>query len=444
MPFVRRETAFLLTGDLVLLVLSLWLALTVRVLRPPTMMFFLEHVIPFIPVFAISIIVFFIAGLYEKQTRLVRRVMSSRIISAQVANTIIAAIIFFVLPLTIAPKTILLLYLVISVLLIQTWRFYITPRLSVTGRQLAVLVGKGKALQDLFEEINGNNRYRIRFIEFIDTGLTIPSSVSDKIRAAITQGARTIVLDTRDAGVHGELPALYDAMVGGVTFVDFASFYEDLFDRVPLDHIDYVWLLNCLPREHLAYDLGKRTFDVIGACMGLVIAVFFVLPAVLILTLQGGTPFIFNDRIGRGGKIIRIAKLRTMLFNDNGDPTLHQKNRVTGFGKFLRKTRIDELPQLYNVLRGELSFIGPRPEFPKLAEIYERKIPYYEIRHVITPGLSGWAQIRDYDAPRHSADVERTTSKLSLDLYYLKHRSFALDMVIMLKTLRALLAFSGV
>lgn len=110
---------------------------------------------------------------------------------------------------------------------------------------------------------------------------------------------------------------------------------------------------------------------------------------------------------------------------------------------FLRKSRIDELPQLWNVFIGELSFIGPRPELPKIVSIYEEEIPYYAVRHLITPGLSGWAQIRDMDAPKGAADVERTARKLSYDLYYLKHRSFVLDLVIALKTLRALLSFSG-
>jgi lipopolysaccharide/colanic/teichoic acid biosynthesis glycosyltransferase len=132
-----------------------------------------------------------------------------------------------------------------------------------------------------------------------------------------------------------------------------------------------------------------------------------------------------------------------MLFNDHGDPEMQKKNKVTNIGKFLRRSRIDELPQLYNIFIGELSFIGPRPELPSIAAVYKREIPYYEIRHVTTPGLSGWAQIRDYDAPRGAADVERTRRKLSYDLYYLKNRSLGLDIVIALKTIRALLSFSG-
>ena len=184
-------------------------------------------------------------------------------------------------------------------------------------------------------------------------------------------------------------------------------------------------------------------FDIILATLLAIIAVPFIAVAAIVISIEGGAPFILPERIGKNGKIIRLIKLRTMLFNDNGIPELQKKNRVTAFGRMLRKSRVDELPQLWNILAGDLSFIGPRPEFPKIAEVYEREVHQYHIRHLIAPGLSGWAQIHDYDAPRGGADVERTKRKLSYDLYYLKHRSFGLDLAISAKTLRALSSFSG-
>jgi lipopolysaccharide/colanic/teichoic acid biosynthesis glycosyltransferase len=190
--------------------------------------------------------------------------------------------------------------------------------------------------------------------------------------------------------------------------------------------------------------VAKRVFDVSLALALLVVAVPLTCIAAAALFIEGGTPFIRPERIGRGGKSIRLLKLRSMLIGDDrGDPELQKKNRVTRLGKLLRKTRVDELPQLWNVLIGELSFIGPRPEFPKIAEVYEREVPQYHMRHLIAPGLSGWAQIHDYDAPRGPADVVRTRRKVSYDLYYLKHRSFGLDLAIAIKTVRALLSFSG-
>ena len=232
-------------------------------------------------------------------------------------------------------------------------------------------------------------------------------------------------------------------MAGGTAFLEFASLYEDIFDRVPLNHLDAGTLLESFPKRHMLYDLAKRIFDIALSIVGFVFAAPFVAVAMVVLLFDGGSPFIFPERIGKGGRIIRLIKLRTMLFFDAGDPEKQKQNKVTAFGKFLRVTRIDELPQLWNIFVGDLSFIGPRPEFPKIAEVYEREIPQYRMRYLITPGLSGWAQIHDYDAPRGPADVVRTSRKVSYDLYYLKRRSFGLDLAIAMKSIRAILSLSG-
>ena len=368
--------------------------------------------------------------------------MGVRILGAQAVNAALAAIIFFLLPLTIAPKTILVLYLFISVAVVSAWRFYLAPRVAVSDPALALMVGKGAAVEELIDEVNGNRRYFIRFAERVEQGGDTVL-LAQRISSAVQRGIRVIVLDESDPGIAAELPALYGAMVSGVQFISFASFYEDIFDRVPLDHLTYAWLINALPTRRSAYDFFKRLFDLVLAAVALVFASIFVLPSALLLSLTGGSPFIFPERVGKGGASIRLVKLRTMLFYDEGDPEKQKLNRITVFGKFLRKTRIDELPQLWNILKGDLSFIGPRPELPAIAATYEREIPFYNVRHLITPGLSGWAQIRDYDAPRGPADVERTRRKLSYDLYYVRYRSFGLDLAITLKTLRALAAFSG-
>lgn len=431
----------MLLGDVFLLGLSLWLALLIRNLGVPSMPYFLEHLSAFVAVFSVSVLIFFIAGLYEHQTRLVKRILGARIAGAQLANVLIAAVVFFLLPFDIAPKTILALYLVISVVLISVWRFFLVPSFSIARQEPALLIGTGPEVDRVLQDINTHKKYYIRFVEHIDTA-TYTDLVA-RIHEKIAEGVRLIVLDSRDPKVAEVLPQLYEPMVTGVVFSEFSAFYEDLFDRVSLGHVDYAWLLECLPKKRFAYDITKRAFDFVGACIGGVIAIPFILVAALLL-MPGGQPFIFHNRIGKQGKLFQIVKLRTMLFNDHGDPVRQRENRVTALGRILRKTRIDELPQLYNIAKGELSFIGPRPELPEIAKVYEQNIPYYHVRHLITPGLSGWAQIHDYDAPRGGADVERTSRKVSYDLYYLKHRSFGLDMAIALKTLRALASFSGV
>ncbi|OGG72265.1 hypothetical protein A3E65_02125 [Candidatus Kaiserbacteria bacterium RIFCSPHIGHO2_12_FULL_56_13] len=444
MAFSRRETAILLIGDFLLLFLSLLAALLLRNLEIPELRYWLINILPFIPIFVISLVVFYTAGLYEKQTRPIRRVMSMRIFGAQLANIVIAALIFFALPLTIAPKTILVLYLVISVVAVSLWRFYRMNReRTTTARASALLIGAGRAVAELLEEVTENDLYRIRFTSYLDTARAGDHEVADAVYKAVAGGVRTIVLDTRDPRVTRDLPRLYPLMTKGTTFIDFVSFYEDIFNRVPLDHVGIERLLESLPRRRSLYDLVKRGTDLALALAGFLLAIPLIVLAALVLSLTDGSAFIRHERIGRGGGHFRVYKLRTMLFDDHGDPELQKKNRVTLFGRLLRKTRIDELPQLWNVLKGELSFIGPRPELPKIAEVYEREIPFYHLRHLIAPGLSGWAQIHDYNVPRGAADIEKTRRKLSFDLYYLKRRSFGLDLAITLKTLRALLSLSG-
>lgn len=411
MAFDRRETILLLVGDFCILVASLWVALTLRNLALPSFSYFQINLIPFLPMFLISLGVFYIAGLYEKQTRPIQSVMGIRIFGAQAATVAIAAILFFILPLTIAPKTILILYLVVSVIAESLWRFYRMRREIAEGSRVsATLVGSGKEVDELYDEVNGNDQYLIRFGTREDTNHS---------------SAEVIVMDEHH------------------TTMNFALLYEEIFDRVPLDHFDAAQLSESLSKSRSLYDNAKRLFDIVLALAGSVVAFPFVGIAALLLATSGGTPFIWSERIGKGGRTFHLIKLRSMLFNDKGDPELQKQNRVTAFGQFLRKTRVDELPQLWNILVGDLSFIGPRPELPKIAEVYEREIPQYRIRHLIAPGLSGWAQIHDYDAPRGAADVERTKRKVSYDLYYLKHRSFGLDLAIAIKTSRTLLSLSG-
>lgn len=441
MAFDRRETAILLIGDFLILIASLWAALSLRNLAFPGWGYFQTNVIPFLPVFLLSLVIFYIAGLYEKPTRFIRRVMGTRILGAQGATVAIAAILFFVFPLSIAPKTILVLYLVVSVIAESFWRFSrMAHEVGDEHRASTLLIGRGQAVSELLEEVNHNSRYLLRFTEQVD--LENGERLAPIIAAHARDGVRTVVIDAGDPIIAAQMPELYELMTDGVTFIDFVGLYEEVFDRVPLAHLTPERVLESLPKRRSLYDAAKRILDLLLALVLVIVALPFIAVAAVPLSFSGA-PFIRHERIGKDGKTFRIVKLRTMLFNDHGDPELQKKNRVTLFGKLLRKTRIDELPQLWNVLQGELSFIGPRPELPAIAAVYEKEIPHYRMRHLIVPGLSGWAQIHDYDAPRGGADVPRTRRKLSFDLYYLTHRSFGLDLIIALKTVRALASLSG-
>jgi lipopolysaccharide/colanic/teichoic acid biosynthesis glycosyltransferase len=444
MIFSRREAATLLIGDGSMLVLSLWVALTLRNLEVPALRYFEANVTPFIPMFGISIAIFYIAGLYEKQTRPIRRIMGARIMGAQAATVALAAILFFILPLTIAPKTILFMYLIVSIVFMSAWRFWWIRRASVhSTREPAVIIGTGTAVDELVEELQANERLLIRSQRVLDPNEVSESELVALVADACNTGARLLVCDVSHPRVRAVLPALYELVKRPIVLTTFSALYEELFDRVPLDHIDADLLLESTSRPRQVYDTSKRLFDILLALTLALIALPLVFVAAVLLWSENRRVFITSGRVGQDGRVFPNYKLRTMLFDDRGDPELRKHNRVTALGKLLRKSRIDELPQLWNIVRGDLSFIGPRPELPTLVAVYEAEIPFYAIRHGIAPGLSGWAQIHDYDAPRGGADIERTRRKLSLDLYYVRHRSFGLDLAIATKTLRALATLTG-
>jgi len=245
------------------------------------------------------------------------------------------------------------------------------------------------------------------------------------------------------------LPKIFDLsyLRFRITFLDFNRVYEETFDRVPLDSIQYDWFIsNISQARNSLYDVVKRGIDVVGAAVLLIPSVLFVLPVVtglMKLEDKHGTIFYTTTRIGRFSKPVTIYKFRTKNGADSGAAALKSELVDTKVGAFLRKTRIDELPQLINIIKGDLSFIGPRPEMPALVEVYEKAVPYYNARHFIKPGLSGWAQINNFDVPRGGVDIERTKVKISYDLYYLEKRSLLLDVQIALKTLATIVMRTG-
>lgn len=218
-----------------------------------------------------------------------------------------------------------------------------------------------------------------------------------------------------------------------MSFLPFQDFYAFLFEKISLSDIDEAWITACLTRQDRAYDALKRFSDVVIA---LPLFVFF-LPLMGIVAffvrLSSPGPALFaQKRMGRGSRSFTLYKFRTMYVGSEG-PLWTERNdpRVTPFGRFLRFTHLDELPQFFNILRGDISFTGPRPERYELAEKY-RALPYYDLRHLVKPGLTGWAQI-NY---RPSTSLEEAREKLAYDLYYVAHRSFSLDLILLLKTLR--------
>jgi len=254
-------------------------------------------------------------------------------------------------------------------------------------------------------------------------------------------------MDFSDRAFDAARPIIYDAAFHKERFViiDVVDLYQEVFDCVPLSLVKYEWVLASVNASRL-YGALKRALDVVGVLiLGAITLPLYPFVALAIKLEDGGPVFIEQERVGCYQKPVRLVKFRSMTGNDKGEYGAHGKSKltVTKVGNFLRMSRIDELPQLWNVLRGDLSLVGPRPEFPALSREYSSKIPYYNARYLLPPGLTGWAQVKHDTHPHHAADIEETKTKLSYDLYYLKHRSLFLDLFIILQTIRIILTGRG-
>lgn len=443
----KREPILLLVGDILLFFLALWVALLLRYVAIPTQEILALHLPPFSILFAVSVAVFYIAGLYEKHTLLFKSNLPSVILNAQIANAIIAVLFFYLIPyFGIAPKTNLFFYLVVSSAFIFWWRVYGVGLLGFRRREKAILIGTGEEMRELKEEVNNNSRYSMHFISSVDLDAMDAIDFEDEVIGEIyREGITSVVIDLRNEKVEPVLPKLYNLIFSNVKFIDKYKVYEDIFDRVPVSLLTYNWFLeNISFSTRGVYDFLKRAMDILLALMlGTVSLIVYPFVWIAVRLDDGGPLFFIAERVGRNNQPIRLVKFRSMSPQSKGGG-LEEKPHVTKVGKILRKTRIDELPQLWNVLKGDISLVGPRPEYPSLVKVYEKEIPYYNVRHLITPGLSGWAQIHHHEHPHHEADVDETKRKLSYDLYYVKNRSFMLDLKIALRTVRTLISRSGV
>ena len=254
-----------------------------------------------------------------------------------------------------------------------------------------------------------------------------------------------MVIDLQNENLKENFPHFYNLLFLRVRFVDINDLYENIFDRVPLSLLGYGWFLeNVSLSANVTYDAFKRFIDLLFSFVfGVISLIFYPFICIAINLEDEGPFFIIQNRVGKNNKLIKIIKFRTMSFNDNEQSHNKKENKITKVGAFLRKSRLDELPQLWNVWKGELSLIGPRPELPALANIYAAEVPYYNVRHLISPGLSGWAQLYHENHPHQGVNVIETKNKLSYDLYYVKNRSLFLDLKIALKTIKALLSRTG-
>ena len=436
-------------GDIIALYFSLYLTLIIRYRGEYTNLTWASHFWPFTLIFILWLIVFYISDLYNLGLAVNNLKFYQSSGRALIISGLISAAFFYLLPqIGIAPKTNLFIYIIVFAASFYVWRnFYNWSLKSYLPKNNIGIVGYNNLVLEIANEFKQKPHlgYNISFIadeKNYEGGIEIkPISELEKL----INGSKldTIILSQNPNQSENLRTVLFNCLHCKINYVSLPNFYETITGKVPLDTINQMWFLENLSENNKVwFDRIKSIYDFILAFIILIITVPFWAIIALVIKLESRGPvFIIMERLGKNNKVFKLIKFRTMKEEGNDrSPTRSGDPRITKFGNFLRKTRIDELPQVINILKGEMSFVGPRPERPELSVELEKIIPFYGQRTLVKPGLTGSDQI---SGEYHSPSQEDSLKKLQYDLFYIKNRSIYLDLSILLKTVATVLSRKG-
>ncbi len=475
-----KKVLFLILCDLLLLYVSLGLTLTIRYGTNPDRNLVLQHIAPFTAVFLLWLIFFGAFGFYDLRLAKNSRYFLYRLGQVMAINAVIGVLFFYLLSFSIEPRRNLLLISLFALLFIFFWRSLLNLLIVRTGAERILFAGTSTDAVKLADYLLQHPQLGQRPVAFLvnrsghsgrtaaedDVGhVDLPFYDTDDDLADIirTHSVNIIVMLPQIKENRTVVKLLFQIIPLGIPVFEFSAYYEALIGKIPASFIGEVWFLENLIgiRKHF-YEFFKRALDVVLAVIaGAVVLICFPFVALGMIcsTPQDilhykkrrarpgdGIIFFRQPRVGKNGAIFSFVKFRSQrLGSERISRSINEAKELTDdprqywFGKLMRKTYFDELPQLWNVLKGEMSFIGPRPERPEYVEKLKQKIPFYEMRLLVPPGITGWAQTN----MENDAAVEDAPEKMQYDLYYIKNRSFTLDLLIILRTIFTLLQRQG-
>ncbi|HEY7349241.1 MAG TPA: sugar transferase [Ktedonobacterales bacterium] len=459
---IAKRRILLIQGDMAVTLLSvlcaLWLwALTAQ--EPFTLAFIWERVVWF---FVLPLLWLTLAHANDYYNlRVTSRFSSSVTRLAWISLQLVLAygIIFLLAPRNLLPRAFILYYAILSLTMIALWRagrLFLTSRSSFRRRVL--IVGTGSASQAIWEAIKQEVQHDYEIVGCVTSahdrtpaveGAALLGTGKELVKLVQQYGVSELIVSYVNDVPNDIFQGLMACYRQGIAIVPMPMLYEQITGRIPIELVDqHLWAL-VLPHEErsLVFNLSqalKRGIDLLLALVGLALfALCFPLLALAIKLDSPGPIFYLQERVGRGDKVFKIVKLRSMI---DGAENLtgvrwatDHDTRVTRLGRLMRKVRLDEVPQLINVLAGEMSLVGPRPERPEFVQLLGSEIPFYQTRHVVKPGLTGWAQIRY----RYGNSTEDALRKLQYDLYYIRHQSLIFDLTILARTIITIIKFQG-
>ena len=439
MNISRTKITAIVLGDVVLFYTSLFLTLLIRY-RGEYISALYSLVYQHLQVFSFILLpwllVFYLFELYREKNfkpNIATFTLFAQALAPNVAVSI--ALFYFFLPVFgISPKTNLLIFVALFAVLDYVFRLGLGQIFVKRGMRNTILfIGDSPEMATTIEFIRQNPQvgYSVnKWIQKEDDGFDHLKEMIERERI------NTLVIQSSIIKKSSTVKIVYQLLPMGVRIFDFVDFYELAFKQIPLKEIEENWFIEHIRPMGPLYAFIRAVFEKVLAIVMLVILSPIILLAAVAVKFTSRGPVIYRqERVGKNEQLFEIYKFRSMRVDaekHGAQWSAPGDNRVTKVGKFLRATHIDEFPQLFNVLRGEVSFVGPRPERPEFVADLKKKVPYYEVRHLVQPGITGWAQI----GYRYGSSVEDAYRKLEFDIYYLKNMSFVLDILIILKTIK--------
>ena len=457
----RTKQLILLLGDMLFLFIGIMGAFYIRRKGTPTLDEISTGLFWFSILIVLWMVVHYINGMYNIAKHRRKTDVYVTIIQSAVINTLVGVLFFYTIPPDFFnPKTILLLSILLGYSLLFFWHLLFSNLFANKRFNARLLfIGDTPEMHELAEHMYAHPERGYSLVAWISPHKQLQKEAfphttfyesSKAIRPSVSvHEIDTVVIAPQVKGDDIILRELYELLFWRTRIISMTSLYEILTGRIPPHTFSESWFLDHL--QHASqpiYEHLRRIIDIIiGICLLLLCIALYPVLALLIRIGSPG-PIIFHQaRVGTGGCTFLLYKFRSMyaLAADGSAETkgveFAQKNdkRVTAIGKFLRKSRLDELPQAINLLKGDISLIGPRPERPEIVRQLEDVMPYYPVRHIIKPGITGWAQINQH----YTDTIEQSLQKLQYDLYYIKNRSLLLDLSILLKTVNVVLRGMG-
>jgi sugar transferase (PEP-CTERM system associated) len=445
----------LIIGDIVISFLSFYAGFTLRFyygfdLQLSQYIFLLPKAMTFT---VIVVLMCFLMDLYSDENGMGKKEIFLRILFAGIFTSMTLAALYYFVPFLELGRGILFIAIFIFVAAQFVWHLAYDFSLKLPGVAKRVLIlgtGPLAMTMGLLFDTKRSNLALAGYVNCVNESVRVPQkhvvgNGDSLLSIALREKAQKIVISLTEK--RGTLPVkeVLDCKLKGIDIVDCPSFYEQMTGKLLVESINPSWLIFTEGFKATIFRrYFKRIVDILISLVGLTVSLPFLFIVPILIKLDSRGQILFRqERVGQGEKLFTLYKFRTMVDSaeENTGPVWARENddRITGLGRFLRKSRLDEIPQLYNVLAGNMSFVGPRPERPFFVKTLKKQIQYYSERHCVKPGITGWAQVR-YE---YGDSIEDAVEKLRYDLYYIKHLSIFLDNLIILDTIKVILFGRG-